>query len=189
MDTNLACQEETWEELIDGKVIAMSPASVNHNRISYRIFYIFEHYLRGKECEPFGDGTAVYLGEKDFYIPDVMVVCKKEKIREDGVYGAPDLVVEVLTPGTARYDKGRKKDVYEKSGVCEYWLVSPADRSIEQWILRDGRFVLNDIYSIYPDFLLARMKPAERAAIRTEFKCSLYDDLTIRLEDVFYRVN
>lgn len=188
MDTNLAYQEEAWEEVIDGKVIAMSPASVNHNRISYRIFYIFEHYLKGKECEPFGDGTAVYLGEEDFYIPDVMVVCDPAKIKPDGIHGAPDLVVEVLSPGTLRHDRGRKKNIYERYGVREYWIVSPAEKSVEQYLLEDGKFVLHETRSILPNWMQAKMKPEDRDAISTEFKCSLYDDLTISLEDIFARV-
>ena len=189
MDNNLAFQEEPWEELISGKIVAMSPRpAVNHNFVSGNIYYIFRQYLQGKRCTPFADGTDLYLTEDDRYVPDGMIVCDPDKIQKDGVHGAPDLVVEVLSPSTARYDRGHKKDVYEKCGVKEYWIVSPADKVVEQYVLRDGKFVLHDTFAVFPDWMLEKMKPEERDAVQTEFKCSLYDDLSIRLEDIFAKV-
>lgn len=134
-------------------------------------------------------GYDLYLNEKDHFIPDVMIVCDPDKVKKDGVYGAPDLVVEVLSPSTAKRDRGYKKDAYAKAGVKEYWIVSPGDKSIEQYFLQDGQFVLHEIYTIYPDYVLEKMTEEERAAIATEFKCSLYDDLLISLEDIFWRVD
>ena len=188
MESSLAYQDDWREEQIGGEWVAMAPATTSHNVVKGNIHGIFWGYLRGHTCQVLPDGEAVCLTDEDYYYPDVMIVCDPEKIKEDGVYGAPDLVVEVLSPGTARYDRGRKKDIYEKARVREYWLVNPVDKSVEQWLFRGGRFVLNNIYSVYPDFLLARMKESERANVTTEFKCSLYDDLTIRLDDIFARV-
>ena len=189
MENNLAFQEEAqWEEMIDGKIVMMAPASMNHNRAVRNISNIFVNYLKGKTCETFTDGAAVYLTEEDYYIPDVMVVCDPDKVKDDGVYGAPDLVVEILSPGTVRHDRGRKKDVYECSGVREYWLVNPADKTVEQYILEDGKLTLRETCALLPDWMLARIKPEVRAAVVTEFRCSLYDDLVIRLEDVFARI-
>lgn len=189
LDHNLAFQEEPWEELIDGKVVLMSPRpAVNHNRVAFNIAYIFESYLKGKRCTLFADGTDLYLTEKDRFIPDAMIVCDPDKIHHDGVHGAPDLVVEVLSPSTAKYDRTRKKEVYEDCGVREYWIVSPNDRTVEQYFLQDGRFVMQDVYVLHPDWFLARLTPEERGAVMTSFRCSLYDDLDIHLEDVFYRL-
>ena len=189
MNTNLAYQDPVWEELIDGKIVAMSPRpAVNHTRVSGNIYRAFANYLYNKPCEPFGDGVDLYLSEKDHFIPDVMIVCDPDKITHDGVHGAPDLVVEVLSPSTAKNDKGYKKEAYAAAGVKEYWIVDPANKFIEQYFLQDGHFVLNDVYSIRPDYELTKMTEEERAALVTEFKCSLYDDLLISLEDVFRRV-
>ena len=95
----------------------------------------------------------------------------------------------MLSPSTARYDRGHKKDVYEKHGVREYWLVNPTDRSVEQYILENGHFVLRGLYyAHYPEYLLRRLKEEERAELVSEFPCGLFPDLTIRLEDVFRRV-
>ena len=118
-------------------------------------------------------------------MPDVMVVCDREKIKPDGVYGAPDLLVEILSPSTARNDRMRKKDVYAASGVLEYWIVSPEEQSIEVYLLRDGAYTLDNLYAYCSDEDQADMTEAEKAGLTAEFKCHLFDDLTIRLEDIF----
>lgn len=185
MSSNLAYQENFREELIGGKVVMMAPASAGHTYIADGILSIFRHYLRGKPCIPFGDGLLVHLTDKDKFVPDVMVVCDRSKIKPDGVYGAPDLVVEVLSPSTAKNDRTYKKEVYERYGVPEYWLVSPSDKFIEVYRQVDGAYVLHDMYTFYPDWMLEDMSEAEQKARVTEFKCHLYDDLIIRLDDIF----
>ena len=190
MNGNLAyLQNDVWEELIDGKVIAMSPRpTTDHYHVSFNIAYIFTTYLRGKRCTPFGDGVDLYLTETDRFIPDGMVVCDTEKIKRDGVHGAPDLVVEVLSPSTAKHDRGRKKQVYEQCGVSEYWIVDPANKTLEQYLLQQGAFTLHEVYAIYPDYMLDKMTEEERAALPASFRCSLFEDLDLVLEDIFDRV-
>ncbi len=189
MNTNLAYDdwvEKARDELIDGEVVAMSPRpSVNHNRVAFNIAFLFKRYLHGKKCIPFSDGTDLYLTQRDRFVPDMMVVCDRSKIQWDGVYGAPDLVVEVLSPSTAKNDKTKKKEAYEAAGVREYWIVNPTDKSIEQYLLLDSRFVLSQVYTTYEDRMLAKMTDEERAAIPTHFQCSLFDDLDIALSDIF----
>ena len=187
MNENVAYKKEFCEELVNGRIVAMSPAATNHNRISGNIFLIFGNYLRGKPCVPFGDGEKVFLTGMDHYVPDFMVVCDRDKIKPDGVYGAPDLVVEVLSPSTARSDKTRKKEVYAKCGVREYWIVSPGDKSVEVYRSAGTEFTLDNVYVLCPDWELERMSPERRAAVETHFKCSLFDDLDISLEEIFYR--
>lgn len=189
MNENLTFQENIWEELLDGKPVLMSPRpTTNHNQTSFNIALIFGQYLKGKCCSVFPNGEELYLTAKDRFMPDGMVVCQPDQIKHDGVYGAPDLVVEVLSSSTMKNDRGYKKIAYEKAGVREYWIVNPADKSVEQYLLSDGQFVLNDIYVIYPDFMVAKMNDEEKAKLVTEFRCSLFADLPIKLEDVFDRV-
>lgn len=189
MRDNLAYQDEAWDELIDGQLIAMSPRPViNHNRIAFRIAYLFEKHLEGRTCTVFSDGVDLYLTEKDRFIPDMMVVCDRSKIHTDGVHGAPDLVVEVLSPSTAKRDRTYKREVYAKCGVREYWLVDPAGKSVEVYLPKGGDLALQEVYSIYPEGLLKKMTEEERAAVVTRFRCSLYDDFEIALDDIFHRM-
>lgn len=186
MPSNLAYQEEKRMELIGGKLVAMSPRpTFQHNRIAENIDFIFRTYLKGKRCVPFGDGYDLFLTDTDHYVPDFMVVCDREKIKPDGVHGAPDLVVEVLSPSTSAYDKGHKKRVYEACGVPEYWIVSPEARSVDVYRLKEGRYELEGSYTVYPDYILQHMTEEEQAAIPKSFKCHLYDDLTVSLSDIF----
>ncbi len=125
----------------------------------------------------------VYLTEKDRVIPDCMIVCNKDIIRPDGIHGAPDLVVEVLSPSTAKHDRGYKKDLYERSGVRDYWIVEPNMRSIEVYLLSDGRYRLDGYYGLFPDAYGITEK--EREESKKEIPVSLYGDFCIPLEEIF----
>ena len=187
MDTNLAYQYEDYQrsELVGGKLVMMSPAATNHVLLSGNIYHIFSSYLKGKPCTPIADGVTVFLTDEDHFVPDFMVVCDRDKLKGDGVHGAPDLVVEVLSPSTVKRDRTHKKDIYGRCGVREYWLVSPADKTIEVYRNTGTELVLHDAYSIYPDWMLPRLTESERAAVVTHFQCSLFDDLDISLDDIF----
>lgn len=184
---NLAYQEDDIrEELIGGEIVAMSPnQTVNHHYISDQIFAIFNHHLRGRKCTAFSDGVDLYLGDKDRFIPDMMVVCDPNKIKWNGIYGAPDLVVEILSPSTAKRDRGVKLQAYQKYGVREYWIVIPNTRSIEQYLLEGGVFTLHGIYTYYRGDERNHMASEENSTGRVIMKCSLYDNMEIDLADIF----
>ena len=192
MAGNLAYQDDFEEkrrvELIGGKAVMMAPASSDHNHIAGNIHGIFWGYLRGKTCVPFGDNEKVFLSASDRFVPDFMVVCDPDKIKENGVYGAPDLVAEILSKNTAKRDRWHKKQGYEATGVPELWLVEPSTRAIEVYLLQEGRYVLDNIYTLFSETDLEMMTDRERSEVVNEFKCHLFDDLVIRLEDVFYRL-
>ena len=173
MNGNLAYQEEPREELLNGEIVMMASPSVNHYQITLNIVLAFQSYLKGKTCRAFGDGVDVFLTENDRVIPDAMIVCNKNNIKLDGIHGAPDLVVEV----------GYKKDLYEKAGVKEYWIIDPMLRSIEVYLLTDGEFALDEVYALYPDGLSVTDK--EREETKKEIQVSLYNDFCISLGEIF----
>lgn len=178
------------DEMICGKIVAMSPRPlVNHNRAAGNIHTIFNSYLKGRKCEAFSDGTDLYLSPANRFVPDGMIVCDKDKIKPNGIYGAPDLVVEVLSHGTAKNDKGPKKNAYEKAGVKEYWIVDPLNKSVEVYLLRDGVFDLDFVYCIFPKEMIDTMSDQEKNSIVHSFHCSLFPDLTISLTDIFDKIN
>jgi len=111
---NLAYDEEIREEMLDGRTVAMSPRpAINHLVVSGNIYRIFSNFLDGKNCSAFGDGADVYLTPKDRVIPDAIIVCNRDIIKTNGIHGAPDLIVEVLSPTAQKYDRGYKKNLYE----------------------------------------------------------------------------
>lgn len=185
MNYNLAYQEDPLEELIDGRLVARAPAATNHNIISKNISLIFGNYLKKKSCMYFSDGEVVFLTPTNRFIPDGMIVCDRNKIKFNGVHGAPDLVIEILSPSTFKNDRTYKKAAYAAADVKEYWIVDPKNKLIEQYFLENKKLILHEIYMIHSEDELEMMSEIERTAIVTEFKCSLYDDLLISLDDIF----
>ncbi len=121
-----------WE-LIDGLAYAMSAApSIKHQDVVGRLFVRIELPLRARACRPFIASTDVKLSETDVVQPDLLVVCDPGKITPSHIEGVPDLIVEVLSPGTAAKDLRDKKALYERAGVREYLVVDP----LEQYALR-----------------------------------------------------
>ncbi len=130
--------DELWE-LIDGTAYAMAPAPTRgHQQMVLEIASQAHAFLRGGPCEvviaPF-DVRLPKTDEADDQIdtvvqPDISVICDSGKLDDAGCRGAPDWVVEVLSPGTAARDQGEKRDAYERAGVREYWLVHPIDLTL-----------------------------------------------------------
>jgi Uma2 family endonuclease len=123
--------EGTRAELINGTLF-MSPAPlVNHQEVITVLLTQIHFYAKKmKAGRVFPSPIDVYLNQKNAFQPDIVFVSAGNKIiKEDGIYGAPDLVIEVLSAGTAKTDLNRKKGVYEKEGVKEYWVVDPKTKT------------------------------------------------------------
>ncbi|MCL2171338.1 MAG: Uma2 family endonuclease [Defluviitaleaceae bacterium] len=185
MSLAYAYDDYNRDELLDGKIYSFAGASVAHNDVKLNIASLFKRLLKGRRCKVMPDGNSVFLSKNDRPIPDVTIVCNPAIIKADGIYGAPDLVVEVLSPSTERIDKNYKKLLYEKHGVKEYWIVNPTSPSIEVYILRNGVFELDNVYAVIPQWMLARMTDEQKSEIIIEFKTSLFDDLIVTLDEVF----
>src|SRR5512143_3044614 len=133
--------EERWE-IIDGVPYAMTPApSTKHQTVAGKIYSRIERALSGKPCRPFIAPTDVRLSETDVVQPDILVVCDPAKITTTHIAGAPDLVVEILSPATSAPALRPKKALYARTGVREYVVVDP----VEHYAIRfvpgdDGSF-------------------------------------------------
>ncbi len=161
--------EEDRYEVIDGQIYNMSPSPTpKHQDILGGLYAEFRSYLRGKECRVFISPIDVCLSDekedlhkvKEWVIPDMVVVCDKNKIDEKRIVGTPDLLVEVLSPSTAKKDKLVKYNRYQRAGVKEYWIVDPVNEVIEVYLLEETAFKRNGVYvkgdtlpvSIFDDF-------------------------------------
>ena len=144
-------------ELIDGVAYLMAPApTLDHQEVAGEVYYQLRQALQGKPCRAFIAPVDVRFpkaGEADEQVdtvlqPDVLVVCDPLKLDRRGVRGAPDLVVEVLSPGTSSHDHVRKRRVYERAGVAEYWLVHPIDRMVTVYRLVNGEYGKPDVFEL-----------------------------------------
>lgn len=141
--------DERWE-IIDGVAYDMTPPPLRvHQRILLRLARFLDEFFEGKPCEVNVSPFGVRIPEKDeadekirtVVQPDISVVCNPEKLDDRGCRGAPDLVIEILSPSTASYDAIVKRRRYERAGVREYWLVDPVNRIVTvQKRQTDGTF-------------------------------------------------
>lgn len=137
---------ERWE-LIDGVPYNMTPAPVRkHQGILIRVSSRIEEFLRGKPCKayfaPFDVRLPDFSEQDDSDVPtvvqpDLVVICDEKKLDDRGCRGAPDLVLEILSPSTSRKDIGVKFSLYERHGVREYWIIHPAEESLMVFTLGD----------------------------------------------------
>jgi Uma2 family endonuclease len=138
----------TWQfqerlELIKGKVFKMSPApSANHQRVSGVLFYEIYNYLKGKSCSifaaPFDVRLSRLVNERQVTTvvqPDICVICDPVKIDARGAIGAPDIIVEILSPGNNKKELQNKYEVYEEAGVQEYWIIHPYEKTFLKYTL------------------------------------------------------
>lgn len=159
-------QDENSErmELIDGKVYMMSCPTTAHQSISMELGRQLANFLVGKQCRVFAAPFDVRLFEKEgdkpdnvdtVVQPDIFVVCDKSKIDNHGIKGAPNLVIEILSPTTYRHDCLVKLNLYLRAGVPEYWLVEPEEKTILVYLLGDDgayhvskQYVQNDTVEV-----------------------------------------
>ena len=150
-------------ELIDGQIYYMAPPSRRHQRIVGKLFTCISQYLEAKSgsCEPYIAPFAVFLNEDDktYVEPDISVICDSDKLTDQGCKGAPDWIIEIVSPASRRMDYSIKLFKYRSAGVREYWIVDPIKDRITVWDLRNDN---NDEFSfsdtvkagIYPDLYI-----------------------------------
>jgi len=149
-------------ELIDGVVYLMSPgASQPHQEISGELFRQISNFLISKPCKVFHAPFDVCLnakGDDDVTTvqPDILVVCDKTKLDGKRCNGAPDLIIEIISPSNRRYDMQLKFNAYLKAGVREYWIIDPDDKTAHVFILQNGVYTVNvyDENGAIPVFVL-----------------------------------
>ena len=134
----------TWDEgehieIISGEPFMMATPSSGHQAISMEISRQLANFLEGKQCKVFPAPFGVRLFEQDgdrpeevdtVVEPDISVICDRNKIDKHGCKGAPDLIIEILSPSTRRHDRIVKLNLYQRAGVREYWMVDPENQSV-----------------------------------------------------------
>lgn len=138
--------EQRWE-LIDGVPYNVTPApSTRHQLLLGNLSREIMTALKGKRCQAFVAPTDVVFDEHNVVQPDLLVVCDRSKITEPNIQGAPDLVVEILSPSTSRKDRREKRALYERFGVKEYLVVDPINETVERFRLMRGKYCNPDVF-------------------------------------------
>ncbi|MCF6154430.1 MAG: Uma2 family endonuclease [Candidatus Brocadia sp.] len=133
-------------QLIGGKLVMTPAPSTYHQEISKRLGYLlYEHAeLKQKLGKVLHAPVDVYFEDEETYQPDIIFISNDRVgiIKKEKIEGAPDLIIEILSPTTAYYDLIHKKDIYAKHGVKEYWIVDPMEKWVESYKNENGKFIL-----------------------------------------------
>lgn len=149
----MAWDEKERAEIINGETVMMAPPSRAHQEVSGELFGQLRDYLKGKRCKVYSAPFAVRPFEQDgdrpedvdtMVEPDISVVCDLSKLDDAGCKGAPDLVIEILSPSSLRHDRFTKFNLYQRAGVREYWIVDPASKSAQSFVLENGHYTAKE---------------------------------------------
>ena len=161
-------------EILKGKIFKMSPVpAISHQSISFNLSGLFFMYFHNKPCKVFASPFDVVFKNKDgkedtVVQPDLCVVCDPEKLADGKrCQGAPDLIIEILSPGNSKKELKNKYELYQEAGVREYWLVHPQDEYVIINVLE------NNLYRALPPF------------VDKEVTSVIFPDLSLQTEDIF----
>ena len=160
-------------ELIDGELFVNPAPALRHQVISSNIFFHLSAHVRSLRIGWVGDNAGVHVGESNYVIPDLVFISRNrmESLGEANIVAAPDLVVEILSPGTRRNDLQVKRSLYARIGVPEYWIIEPAVQTVTVLTLASGSYL--------------EVTPTEVGAVRSR----VLPGLRLTLDDVFEDVD
>lgn len=183
----LAVSEHWRDEKIEGVIYNMSPSpGYQHGIVNSNIHTVIRQGLR----------DSVYLvsmenldfkyhpEENDDYLcPDIMIVCDRKKLKGGCYSGVPKFIVETLSPSTAKKDRTVKKEIYEKAGVEEYWIVSPRGKSLEIYYLENGSYILKENYILEED------EEDENYNAKTVISLKTFPNISMELWEIFEKID
>ena len=180
---------KNFYEVIGGKKIMAPSASAYHSSSITQLAMIINWYAyKNKAGRVFTDSLEVHLPDGNVFRPDLIVMTSENMglVNWDrGIYGVPDMVVEILSRSTKKIDLTVKKDSYEACGVKEYWIVDPYMQVVDVYLLRDGKYVLDEEYVNYTPEEFEELTDEQKAAAKSEIKLSIFEDCVVKLEDIF----
>ena len=170
----------------------MSPsANIKHNRIVANLVMTIGVYVHTlKLGQTFTDSLDVHLPDGNLFRPDfIFFKAENSKFiidsKYESIHGVPDMAVEIFSRSTMRNDIGIKKDIYERNGVKEYWMIDPWRESVTVYLLRDGKYFLDDIYHNYSEDELSELTDEEIAEIKTEVPVTILDGFKVKIKNIF----
>jgi len=153
LEDALHWEEHEHIELLDGIPVMLATPSTSHQRVVLALVRQLADYLDDKQCEVFvAPFTVCPFARRDdpphsidtMVEPDITVVCDPEKLDNVGCKGAPDLIIEILSPSNLRHDRLTKYNLYQRAGVREYWIVDPESKTVQSFVLENGYYAAQD---------------------------------------------
>lgn len=191
MATEIFVEQYDDYEIIGGeKFMAPSPG-MGHSIISLNLIKTIGTYVGiNKLGICFADHMDVHFPDGSLFQPDFSFVsAANEELylgkKEMTVYSVPDMVAEIFSRSTMKRDLGIKKDTYERNGVKEYWLIDPWSENIQVYILRDGKYQLDNVYHNYSEAELNELTDDERAKVEFEVPVSVLDGFKVKIKNIF----
>lgn len=139
-----ALPEGQRAELIDGRIYNMAPPNTIHQKISWKLHQTIGNYISSRHgnCDVYAAPFAVFLNKDDrnYVEPDISIICDKSKMNDKGCVGAPDWIIEIVSPSTQHMDYGIKLFKYRTAGVREYWIVNPIKHTINVYDFDQDKF-------------------------------------------------
>lgn len=169
IDNIYALPDGQRAELIDGQIYNMAPPSAIHQELVMELSATLRNYIRSKQekCKVYPAPFAVFLNQDlyNYVEPDIYVICDSGKINEKGCNGAPDLIIEIVSPSSQRMDYLTKLFKYRTSGVREYWIVNPLKNTVQ-------------VYSF------EGTEDSQQYSFEDQIPVRIYDDLEICVSDL-----
>ena len=178
-------------ELIGGEKFMAPSADIGHNNVVAKLAMIIGmHAAINRLGLVFTDSLDVHFPDGSLFKPDfIFVSAANEKLyvdqKRNTLHGVPDMVAEIFSRSTMKRDIGIKKDIYERNGVREYWMIDPWNESISVYLLRDGKFFLDEVYHNYPEEELKELTDEERAEIKFEIPVAVLDGFKVKIKNIF----
>jgi len=191
MATEIFVEQYDDYEIIGGEKFMAPSADSWHNNTAGKLYLLIGmHVATNRLGLVFTDSLDVHFPDGNLFKPDFMFIsAANSKIVVDNkhstIHGVPDMVAEIFSRSTMKRDMGIKKDIYERNGVKEYWMIDPWSENIQVYILRDGKYQLDNVYHNYSEAELNELTDDERAKIEFEVPVSVLDGFKVKIKNIF----
>ena len=181
---------EKFYETINGEKILFESDTIGENLATGHLMTLLGEYVNKNKRGIILPHLVTYFPDGNILIPDIMFIdAAKEKLvlesPEDQFNVVPDMVAEILSKSTMERDMTVKKDIYERNEIREYWLVDSRTKSVAVYLLRDGKYFLDDVYQNYSESELKELTDEERAAVKSEIPVAVLDDFKVKIKNIF----
>lgn len=178
----LAEREYIKTEKVEGVIFNMSPSGgFRHSQINGNIYHAIKRQVKNNVCSVSMENLDLYLSDDEYLIPDIMLICDRQRIKNDKYRGVPRFIAETISPRTALRDRTIKMEKYAELGVDEYWIVLSKERAVEIYYLDGDRYRLKESYVLEEDekdenynadkVLALRAMPTVTIALAEIFDC------------------